>query len=161
MSLFGSSIHIDKINDVLLKIRDDLLGQQQLLTNIISQPEDLSYFTINASPTLNYSNNLLNIPCYLLKVSCDILTDGPSVGDTIDTLFYDTSGVPTGTEQKLFGFITPTQFVKGGGSFGYTQHNLDFPNPIYIQNGLGVICQRIVGTPTITKVNATFWYKPV
>lgn len=173
-----SSIDTTRLSEVILKLRDDMVLKQDNTNTILQEisglntklndffvePVDLSWVVISNS-IINppYDENILDVSCYLYKFTCDIVLDAVSVGDAIQTEFFDVSGTTSaGTlGTKLFGILTAVQYVKGNNGFGYAQHTLDFPNPIYVRNGIGVYCEDLVGNATAVRVNATFWYKPL
>lgn len=89
---------------------------------------------------------------------CDIVLSTSAKVAAIQTDFYDTSGVPTGTEDKLFGIIS---FVTKdtGVNEGFSQHNYQFPERgIAFEHGIGLICTALINSPTIIHVDATFGY---
>ena len=119
----------------------------------------LSHFTIDLSSiTPPTSQNLFQDSGRLKMFNCDIVQTESTSVSAIQTEFFDTSGVPTGTEPKLFGIISFAQKV-GGVNEGFTQHNYQFPERgLPFENGIGIICTPLFGSPTIVNVDAFFGY---
>lgn len=113
---------------------------------------------MGSSITPPTSQNLIQDTGRLKTFLCDIIQTSPSNVCAIQTDFYDTSGVPTGSEPKLFGIISFAQKIAGVNE-GFTQHNYQFPEQgIPFKNGVGVLCTPLFGNPTIVNVDAFFGY---
>lgn len=119
----------------------------------------LSNFNFSAnSVTLPSSQNLFTGSGRLLVFNCDIILTGPSSVSATRTTFYDTSGTPTGSEPVLFSIISFAQKVTGV-TEGYSQHAYTFPSlGLVFNEGVGIQCEVIVGTPSILQVEAMFGY---
>ena len=116
----------------------------------VIKTEDLQTFEIRDPPVLDYSANVLIGKGRLRKFTCDVILDT----GIARTRFFDTSGSPDGTEPLLFGFLSEAQ-----GNDKRNNHNFDFPGEgLHFQNGVGVLCEVVDGTPTIDGVEAVGYY---
>jgi hypothetical protein len=147
MSGFGNSYivqhysgHIEDTRDTL---RDKPLTLHNVSANSISTPSSQSFLVAQGR----------------LKVfNCDIILSAPTQISAVRTTFYDTSGAPTGTEPVLFSIISFAQKI-GGNTEGFSQHSYNFPERgVVFENGIGSICEALLGTPTIAYVDANFGY---
>jgi hypothetical protein len=87
----------------------------------------------------------VNVPCVWKKLVCETSQANPFASGLggIGTIFYDSSGVPTGSEPVLLRLTHPAvnQYYSGNAFVGNSSHNIDFPDGGLICNhGIGVIC---------------------
>lgn len=94
-----------------------------------------------------------------LKVfNCDIILSSTSQISAIRTTFYDTSGIPSGSEPVLFSIISFAQKISSNSS-GFSQHSYNFSDGgISFSNGIGCISEPLLNGPTIAFVEANFGY---
>ena len=114
------------------------------------QPKGFSVFGSSSLsqnvPPLPFSGNFVNVPCVWKKLVCETSQQNPVASGEggIGSIFYDTSGTPTGTEPVLLRLNHPSTFQQppGNNSFvGTSFHDIDFPDGGLICNhGIGVIC---------------------
>lgn len=111
-------------------------------------------------PPTDFSGNLISEPGNLKLFMCETFTSEPSQPGSIQTVFYDTSGVPTGSEPVLFGILQNAGNAKPGGDFsGTNSHDIVFPNGgLRFENGIGVLCNTVLGNPVIENIAASFYY---
>lgn len=144
---FGNSYIVQHYSGHIQDERDTLKDKSLTLFNLstgsISPPSSQSLFTGQGR----------------LKVfNCDIILTGPSQVSAVRTVFYDTSGVPTGTEPVLFSIISFAQ-KQSSVTEGFSQHSYNFPERgVVFENGIGLSCSVLYGTPTIAFVDANFGY---
>jgi len=112
-------------------------------------------------PPPGFSGNIIPEPGNLKLFLCETYTTEPTQPGSIQTTFYDTSGVPAGTEPVLFSVLNNATDAKPGGDYaGTNTHEIVFPNGgLRFENGIGVICLSVVGAPQIDNMSASFYYE--
>jgi hypothetical protein len=113
------------------------------------QPKGFSVFGSSSLtqnvPSLPFSTNFVNVPCVWKKLVCETSQVNPTASGMggIGTIFYDTSGIPVGTEPVLLRLTHPAvnQPYANQGFVGTSFHDIDFPDGGLICNhGIGVRC---------------------
>ena len=113
------------------------------------QPKGFSVFGSSSLtqnvPSLPFSTNFVNVPCVWKKLVCETSQANPFASGLggIGSVFYDTSGTPTGTEPVLLRLNHPAvnQYYSGNAFVGTSFHDITFPDGGLICNhGIGVIC---------------------
>lgn len=144
-----------------------ILGKEVL--NVSSMIEDnrdtlkekpLTTFNLSANGiAVPSAQNLLAVDGRLKTFTCDIIVDGAASVNAVRTIFYDTSGVPTGSEPVLFSIISFAQKIAGV-TQGFSQHNYHFAERgIPFQHGIGIACSSLLGgSPNVAFVDANFGY---
>jgi len=111
----------------------------------------------NLTPTIS-GNILADVAGRIQIFNCDIIEGGGGAVNAIRTTFYDTSGIPVVEDPVLFRIISYGKRETGITS-GFAQKNLVFPElGVKFQNGIGFICDPILGSPVITEIDAIFGY---
>jgi len=147
MAQLANSIATHHLPVRLTDLRDTLKAKPLTIENI----------SANNIPG-DSSQNFLVAEGRLKVFNCDIILSSNDQISAVRTTFYDTSGVPTGSEPVLFSIISFAQKI-GPNSSGFSQHSYQFPDGgIAFSNGIGSICEAILGTPTVAFVDANFGY---
>lgn len=139
----------------------DWSGTMSTLASANVSTSDLQVFHLTDPPTITspYAAVLIPHPGRLRKFACDLIISDSQDG-AIRTTFYDTDQVPTGSEPVLYSMISYTEKV-GAQETAIQTHDPVFPGEgIQFKRGIGVICQRILNSPTIVHVDAVFYYHP-
>lgn len=104
-------------------------------------------YIVDASSVVDTSFNIIDRPSFLNGIICDVLFSGIN---TKKIELFDTSGIPTGSEEKKFNFLISSEFP---------QHNISFPKDgIYFKNGISMMCSDLGGGGSASFLNTNFLY---
>jgi len=145
----GSCYKTRHHEDIMFNVRDTLRPKR--IQNASFELEGLDY-------VVPISGNIISEPGRLKLFNYQLLLTGPDQVDAVKTTFYDTSGVPTGTEPRLFGTTSCIQKVQGS-TAGKSTENIMFPEEgLTFTEGIGFISEAIIGNPILENVNVIVNY---
>ena len=77
----------------------------------------------------------------------------------VRTTFYDTSGVPTGSEPVIVSFLSFCEKSSGNSIRDFAQHTFAFPGKgVVFKHGIGYMSEQINGSPTFVAVDGCLYY---
>lgn len=107
-------------------------------------------YVIDLSAVVDTSLNIIDESAYLNGIYCDVIFSGTNA-KRIE--LFDTSGIPTGTEENKFSFIISNDFP---------QHDTIIPKDgLLFKNGIGLICSDLGGGGSGTFLSTNFLYTKI
>ena len=104
------------------------------------------------------AGNVIAEPGRLKLFDADIIIESPDNDVGVRVYLYDTSGTPTGSEPNLFNVLAFAT-KSSGSTYGLSTHNINFPERgLIFENGIGFKVEALIGTATISFVDALFGY---
>jgi len=165
----GVESRLDTLNGDVSSGFDNVITGLQIIQGDISgvgqqlSAKSFQIFSNSGSPPLPYVANLIPTGCVLRKIICDVALDDNTTSIAVArTRFFDASAPPVGTEPVILTELHTTQHYSAGigGSIGFTQHNIEFPDGgLVVANGLGVICDAVVSNPQVQQFAITIYYE--
>lgn len=145
----GSCYKTRHHEDIMFNVRDTLRPRR--IQNASFELEGLDY----SEPI---SGNIISEPGRLKLFNYQLLLGGTDQVHAVKTTFYDTSGVPTGTEPRLFG-TTACVTKNQGIAAGKATENISFPEEgLRFTEGVGFISEAILGDTILQNVNVIVNY---
>lgn len=114
-------------------------------------------FSSDAIPVPS-AGNVIAEPGRLKVFNASIIIESADNQAAVRTYIYDTSGTPTGSERDLFNVLSFATKALGN-TYGLSTHNIVFPEQgLAFEHGIGFKVEALIGTATISFVDAFFGY---
>lgn len=141
-------------NDELRLANQDINTNDMEVLHITTPPS----FPGIPIPTIVATNVIVGPGRLRLFEGGEVLTDDAE--GVVRTTFYDTSGVPTGTEPVIVSFLSFCEKASGNSVRDFQQHTFSFPGKgVVFKNGIGYIAEQIDGTPQFVAVDGCLYYE--
>ena len=122
--------------------------------------QDMIVLHITTTPSFPgiFATNLIVGPGRLRMFEGGEVLNDPNEG-IVRTTFYDTAGVPTGSEPVLFSFLSFCEKSSGNATRDFQQHTFNFPGAgARFKEGIGYIADQMDGNPQFIAVDGCLYY---